>query len=241
MNLLDGIIIIFVLLCMVMGSKRGVIRETVNVIGNIVLLALSFSLMGSVANMLYKFMPFLNLGLLDINLSALNILVYQIIAFAIVFFVLNLILRIILAVTNIVDLLLNLLAVVKPFSSFLGAIVGLLSGYITAFIILIILSVPFSSSKTFHESKLNSFILEKTPIFTSLTTNLRNATNDIYILTTTISNDTNKLSKANVYNLQILNIMLKYHIISIDTVDELIQKNKLGDISNLNSILYQYR
>ena len=241
MNYLDWIIIIFILLCMIVGSQRGLIKEAVNVVGTIIPLALSFSLMGPVASLFYKFFPFFSFGLVGINLSALNILVYQIVSFAIVFFLLNIILNVILSLTNVVDKLLNLLVIVKPISSLLGAVVGILSGYVTAFIILLILSVPFSASKTFHESTINNFILDKTPIFTSLTSSIRSATEDIYNLTVDIANDTNSLQNVNTYNLQMLDIMLKYNIITIDSVDSLIEQNKLGDIKNLNSVLDKYR
>lgn len=241
MNYLDGIIIIFILLCAIVGSQRGVIKEGVNVIGTILLILLSFTLMGPVSSLFYKFFPFFSFGLVGINLSALNILVYQIVSFAVVFFVLNIILNIILSITNIVDKLINLLVLVKPISALLGGIVGIISGYVVAFIILLILSVPFSASKTFHDSKINNFILDKTPIFTPLTSDIRNATNDIYNLTIKIANDTNSLNNVNIYNLEMLDIMLKYNIVSVETVDDLILQNKLGDIKNLNQILNQYR
>lgn len=241
MNIIDVIILLFIAMCMVAGLKRGVIKETVSVVGNFLMLVLAFLLMGKVANILYNFVPFLNLHILGISLSALNILVYQIIAFALVYLILSLIFRLILTATKIIDKILNSLILFHGLSSILGAIVGIINGYITTFVILLILSVPFSGNDYFHYSQINNFILKNTPILTNLTSGIHNATNDIYTLSKTIAEDEEKIKHSNEYNLQILNIMLKYQIISIDTVEDLISKDKLSDINNLDSILNQYR
>lgn len=241
MNIIDIVIILFILMCMVSGLKRGFIKETVDVVGNIIMLILSFSLMGNVAEYLYQFMPFLNLGLLGITLSALNILVYQIISFAIIYFILNIIFRVILNITKVVDKLINSLLIFHTTSSILGAVVGLISGYLFVFVILVIVSIPLASNSYLHESKLNNFILTKTPILTGLTTNISSATSDIYELTEAISKDKDKLKNSNKYNLKVLDIMLKYNIVSIDTVDDLVEKDKLSDIKNINSVLKKYR
>ncbi len=241
MNLLNVIIILFILLCMVTGLKRGFIKETVNVVGNVVILIISFLFMNSLATILYQFLPFINLGLLDISLSALNILVYQIISFGIIYFILNAILRIIISLTNIIDKLINALVIIRPVSSFLGMIVGFISGYVITFIILLILSIPFSTNNTFYSSSIGNFILEKTPIFASLTTNIRNTTKEIYSLANTIKNDNQRIKNSNQYNLEVLDIMLKHKLISVETIDNLIEQGKLGDIKNINKVLNKYR
>lgn len=241
MNIIDIIILLFIALCTITGLKRGVIKETINVVGNFLILILSFLLMGKIASLLYSFVPFLNLQILGISLSALNILVYQLIAFALTYLILSFLFRIILGITKIIDRIIKSLIIFQGLSSVLGAIVGAISGYITSFVVLLILSVPFSSNETFHQSKINHFILRNTPILTNLTSGIYNATNDIYTLTEMISNDQDKTKNSNEYNLQILNIMLKYKIVSIDTVEKLVSQNKLSDLKNIDNILNQYQ
>lgn len=241
MNIIDVIVILFILLCIVSGLKRGVIKEAVYVVGNIFILILSFSLMGSFAKILYSIMPFFNFGFLEIGLSALNILVYQIIAFVIIYLILSSIFRLVLGVTKVIDKLINSLLLFRGLSSILGGIVGFIGGVLVAFVILIIISVPLADNVYFHESKSVDLVLNHTPILTGLTKDLNGATNDIYILTRRISKDNNKIANSNAYNLETLDIMLKYNLVSVDTIDKLVEQNKLSDIKNINSILNKYR
>lgn len=240
-NIIDVIVILFILLCIVSGFKRGVIKETVNVVGNLVVLILSFSLMGSVAKILYGFMPFFNFGLLGISLSALNLLVYQIIAFVIIYLILSFVFRLVLSVTKVIDQLVNSLMIFHAASSVLGGIVGFIGGFLISFVILIIISVPLADNVHFHESKAADLILNHTPVLTGLTRNITSATGDIYTLTQRINKDRRKLENSNLYNLEILGIMLKYHVVSVDEVDQLVEQGKLSDLKNINSILNQYR
>ncbi len=241
MNIIDVIVILFILLCIVSGLKRGVIKETVNVVGNLFILVLSFSLMGSVAKILYGFMPFFNFGLLGISLSTLNLLVYQIIAFVIIYLILSFIFRLVLSVTKVIDKLVNSLLIFHTASSILGGIVGFIGGFLISFVILIIISVPLADNIHFHESKAADLVLNHTPILTGLTKNLNSATSDIYTLTRRINKDKHKLENSNLYNLEVLAIMLKYEIVSVETIDQLVEQGKLSDMKNINSILNQYR
>ena len=236
LNIVDILIIIFILLCIVTGCNRGIIKEGMNVLGTILMVVISFSLMGTLANAFYKFLPFFPLGLGKINLTA-----YQILAFAIIFSILNLIFRIILTITNIVDKLLNALIIMKPVSSFLGGIVGFISGVVVSFVILLILSVPLSGFKTFHESKITNFILDKTPLFALLTQNITNATNDIYKLVSNINDEEEKIKNANKYNLEAMDIMLKYKLITPENLEILQKQNKLNSITGIENIINKYK
>lgn len=240
-NIADAIIILFILMCTITGMRRGGIRETVNVIGNFLIIIISFKAMGGVASLLYKFMPFLSMGLLGISLSALNILVYQIIAFTIVYLILSVLFRLVLVATRVVDKIISSLILFNGLSSLLGAVVGFLGGYIMTFVILVVISVPLADASFLHDSKLNQFILQKTPILTGLTTPISSATHDIYQVTTKISKDANKFENSAIYNAEILDIMLKYQAVSVETVDSLVEQGKLKDIQNVEGILKKYR
>lgn len=241
MNIVNIMIILFILMCIITGFKRGIIRESINVVGNFLIIIISFMLMGNVGNFLCQHLPFLTTGLLGISLSSLNILLYQIIAFALIFFILSFVFKLILTLTKIVDKLINSLLIFHTTSSILGGIVGFFGGYITVFVILLVVSVPLANNSTLHNSIGNTIILKKTPILTGLTAPISNATNDIYNVTVKIAQDPNKLQNSNQYNLEILDIMLKYNVVSIDEIDTLISQNKLNDIKNVNNILQKYR
>ncbi len=243
MNFVDGIIIIFILLAAVAGFKRGVIRETIGVVGNFLCLVLAFLFMPMLANFFYDYVPFLSLGLFDITLSALNILVYQIVSFAICYLILTTILRLVMSITNIVDKLINALIIFTIPSKILGAVVGLISGYITVFVILLVLSIPFSNAKyvSLHESKLNNFILNNTIILSGITKPITNTTSDIYTLSVKISKDDNRVANSNEYNLKMLDLMMKYKIVNYDTVNKLIDNGKLNDIRGYEKVVDKYK
>ena len=58
MNLLDIIIILLLLMCAIIGFKRGAIKEIVSLVGLIVVFIVSFSLKGVLGNLLCKWLPF---------------------------------------------------------------------------------------------------------------------------------------------------------------------------------------
>ena len=241
MNLFDIGIIFFILLAGVAGFKRGFIKETVSVLGNVIILVLAFYLMKPVANIMYGFLPFFSLGFLGISLSALNILVYQIISFALCYLLLSVLLRCILMLTNVVDMILKVLIILELPSKILGLIAGFISGYITVFIILIILSVPLANSNYFHESKFSDNIINNTILLSDVSKPISRCTTDIYELSNKINNDNDRVKNSNKYNLQILDILMKYDVIDYDTVGKLTTSGKLSDIKNINSVTDKYK
>ncbi len=241
LNIVDVIIILFILLSVITGLKKGFIRETISFVGTLLVLVLSYTCMGSVASFLYISLPFLNLGFFGIVLSSLNILVFQIFSFALCFILFSLILRIVLTLTNIADKIINTLVLFKGISSILGAIVGLISGILVTFVILIIVSIPLYKWDYFHDSKVASFILNHTLIASNVTTNIRTATSDVYNISTTINSDKDYKEHSNMYNLQILDTMLKYNVISYDNVKYLDEHNKLDDMTGKEEIIEKYK
>ena len=87
-NVFDiGILLLFICFFIV-GIKRGVILEAVNLIAIVLVFVLSFSLKGIVGNILCMLLPFSNFWGSIQGLSSLNILIYQLIAFLLVFVIL---------------------------------------------------------------------------------------------------------------------------------------------------------
>ena len=77
MNFIDiGIILIFIMF-LIVGIKRGVIKEAVSLVAIILVFVLSFSLKGIIGNILCVLLPFLDLD----GFVTLNIFFYQLVAF----------------------------------------------------------------------------------------------------------------------------------------------------------------
>ena len=240
LNIVDIIIILFILLCMITGFKRGFIRETINLIGNIIVIILSYKFMAPLASVLYKYVPFFDLGFFGMPLTSLNILIFQILAFLLCYLLFTLILNIIVNITNVVDNIVNSLIMFKALSSILGMIVGLIAGFIATFIILIILSVPLYKSNYFHKSPVANFILDKTPVMSNATKNIREATEDIYKISVEINSDKNYKENAKKYDREVLDSMLKYKVITYDNAKMLNDEHKLDNIENVDELLKTY-
>ena len=69
MNILDALIIIFLLIGALAGFKRGLIKQGVLLVGLIVVLVLSFYIRIPVSNFFYKNLPFFNFKDLSIVIS----------------------------------------------------------------------------------------------------------------------------------------------------------------------------
>ena len=77
MNILDVLIIIFIFLGAFAGLRRGLIKQTVLLVGLVLTLVISFYLRVPIATFFYKNLPFFNFTGIFKGMSVLNILVYE--------------------------------------------------------------------------------------------------------------------------------------------------------------------
>ena len=77
MNILDIIIVLILIMCAIVGFKRGAIKEIVSLVGIILVFVISFSLKGVLGNLLCKFLPFFDFAGSIEGLTVLNILLYH--------------------------------------------------------------------------------------------------------------------------------------------------------------------
>lgn len=242
MNYFDIIFILILLACGFEGFRRGLLKEAVSVVGSIVVLYLSFILMNPLGNLFLKWFPIFSIKIVDVKLESLSILLYQIIAFIIISVTLYGILKIILNVTGIFAKIISLNGVLAFPTKILGGLLGLVTGYIALFIILLVFSFPLSSKfDSYRESKVKDFIIDNKIFMTSSVKKVSKSVDEVYSLTSKIDQDEKREKNADKYNADVMNIMLKNKIISIDTVDELVKNNKITTNKELNKVLKLYR
>ena len=224
MNLVDIALIMLFITFFMMGFKNGVIKETVSFIGMILVFIISYAFKGVVGDFLCLHAPFFNfIGLLE-GIHSFNILVYQLIAFLLVFSVLLGLYAIIVGASSIIQRLLNLTIVLILPSKILGGIVGLFKGCLVIFMLLTLFMLPFGDHPFFTESKLTKKILYETPILSKNMKSFTTYTKEVYDVVRRVSDKEITSTEADV---QCLRIMLKYKVVSSDTVKELIQNGKL--------------
>lgn len=227
-------IIIFIALAfgVVLGFKKGFFGSLIDFVGGFLILILAFLFKNPISIFMYSNFPFFNIG----GIAVLNILLYELIAFLIVYSVLMIIYRVIIGATTIFEKFLTMTVVFGIPSKLLGAIVGLLDGFVFVFIALYILTLPVFNIEILNDSKMAKGILENTPILSSLADKTVDVIGEFKDLKEkyNVEEDNDKL------NLEALDLFLKYEIIDVDSVEKLIDKDKL-QISNIESVLKKYR
>ncbi len=221
MNILDAVIITILIVGVLGGMSRGLIKQAVLLIGLVVCLIFAFSLRTPIATFMYEYLPFFKFGGLFSGVSIINILLYELIAFLIIFSLLYLVLRILLKITGIIEKILDMTIILGFFSKIGGGIVGFIEAYILVFVFLFVFSQPFIRVTGLDSSKVGNFILDKTPVMSSAIEDTRKAINEVYTLTTKYKNDKNKL------NQETIKLFIKYDIITEENVQKLREKGKL--------------
>ena len=237
MTLLDIFIILFILLCVIGGFKRGIIKETVSIVGLIIIFVIAFIFKEQLGNILCKFLPFIPLkGSLE-GLVSINILIYQSLAFVIIFGLLSSIYMIVVKLSSVLQKLVNFTLVLLLPSKIGGAVVAGLKGYLLTFVVLIAVMVPFKDINMISESTIANKILYNTPVLSKSTGSITNSISEIYTLGDKLSKEELTTNEA---NLETIDIMLKYKVVSKKTVEQLVVLDKLKEVKGINKVLEKY-
>ena len=223
--MLDIIIILFIILGALIGFKRGIIKQSVVTIGMVLVVIFSFLLKNPISAFLYEHLPFFNLSSLYKSVSILNILVYEVLAFFIVFSLLSIIYLIVVKLSSIIERLLKVTVVLAIPSKILGAIFGMVEYYLITFIVLFVLMQPsfgFNENKFFTESKVRDFMINKTPIVSKYINPTAKAVNEV----AKINKEKDKYTDEE-FNCKITDIMVKNKIIEQKSLDYLYEKGKI--------------
>lgn len=237
LNIFDVGIILLLIMFLIVGFKNGVIREAFSLIGIIAVFILSFVFKGLLGNLMCIILPFFKLSGVIEGFSVINILIYQIIAFMLVFAILLTIYEIFLKISKFIQKLVNLTIILILPSKLLGAVVSLIKGVIVLFAVFIVLMIPLKNSELFTGSTMVNKILYKTPILSQSSNNYINTVEEIYNLAEKVSN---KKISTNAANLELLDMMLKHKIVNKSTVESLVKLHKLDDVNNIETVLQKY-
>lgn len=236
MTILDSVVILFLLAGAVVGFKKGAIKSLVALIGTLLVVVISYYLKNPVADVLFNFVPFVNFSGSWMGLVTLNILLYESIAYILVFAVLSSILSIVIKISGIIQFLLNATIILGIPSKIIGAVLGFLEAVVFGFIILFVLLQFNMTHDLVSESSIATSILDKTPIIGSMVNDTYKAINDISGLKDKYKDNTNK----DEYNAEILGIMLDYEVVTPEVTGKLI-KNKKLDFKGADTVLKNYK
>ncbi len=237
MNILDIVIALVLIMSAIIGFKRGAIKEVVSLVGIIIVFILAFSLKGVLGNVLCKWLPFFNFaGNLE-GVTVLNILLYQLIAFLIIYSLLFSVYMIVVKISGIVQKIVHMTVILWLPSKVIGAVVAFITGYVMVFVVLLALLIPLKDTDIFKNSKFANYIVYDTPILASSSENISTSINEIYELGEDLSKGDISKNEANV---KTMDILLKYKVVSAETARELVVLDKLDGISGLDKVIEKY-
>ena len=236
MNIFDVIIILFILSGAIIGLKRGFTRELISLVSFFAIIILAFILKNPISIFLYEHLPFFKFGGILKGVTVLNIALYEIIAFLIMVIILSIIFKVLTVITNLFEKILKMTIILSIPSKIAGALVGIVENYIWVFIVLYILSFPIFNLSILNESKYKNNILNNTPLLSGFIEPTMNVLNEFGELKNKYENTEN----ATEFNRETLDLFLKYDVVTVESIDKLIEQDKLK-IDNVEEILNKYR
>lgn len=223
MNIVDAIIILMILFGGVVGLKKGFTRQLVDTVGIIAVIVISFMLKGVVSEFLYKFMPFFNFSNRFAGITSMNILLYEIVSFVLIFAVLSTLLGVLKKTTSLFEKMLNATIILGIPSKILGFFAGLINNFIISFIVLYVLSLPVFGLNLVTESQVTQKILNSTPVLS----NICNDSLEVFNEMSKLMDEYKTNPKRADLNQRTINLLIEYDIIEKDTVNKLIKNGKL--------------
>ena len=222
MNVVDVIIIALLILGGVAGFKAGVIKKLTDFIGMFVVIILAFYLKNYISVIMYENLPFFNFFGLINGIDTLYILLYEVIAFLVIFIALLFVLKVVLMLTGLVEKILKATVILSIPSKLLGIVVGVIEMYVYLFLILVIVSLPIFDSSFLKDSKMNNFILNNTPVLSGVSEEIIDIYGDVYNI---IDNRKNKTNEQ--LNEEILKVLIDKKVVTKESAKKLVDKNKI--------------
>ncbi len=235
-GIVDAFIIGIILIFGVGGLKNGFFKQTVITIGTILLFVVSYYLKDFVADFLSYNLPFFDFGGDMMGLVSLNIIMYQLIGFILVFVVLSVIFGIIVKITGIFEKILKFTIILGIPSKILGFLLGLVEGYVVVFIALFFLHQPIVDVKVLGDSKFMDPILSSSFVLSNVVSDTNDVIDEVYVLV----DDYLKDKDVHKFNVKSIDTMLKYKVIDVDYMDKLIEKDKIN-IPGITMVVDKYR
>lgn len=229
MNFIDIIIIILFIMGIVEGYKRGLITSLFKLLSTIIIFVFAYSLKGPLSLVLMNYLPFLSFSGIFAGITALNVLLYEGIAFFILIIIFSFLTKILLKISGILNKIINATIILGFPNKIGGAIINLVRYYIIAFIVIFILNLIPASSIYINSSNLSQAMLNKTPILSPATKNLNKSISEVYHLLQEIDETTEENTQLND---EVIEILLKYGIVNEENVNNLNSAGKLKGVKN---------
>lgn len=220
--IVDVVIILLLSLGAVLGFKKGAIKTLVSFVGLVLAFVIAYIFKTPLANFFYGVLPFVSFGGLFKGISAINILLYEMLAFFIILSILLVVVKILTFAAGTIEKVLKATIILGIPSKILGIFVGLIEGSIYAFVFVYIVSFPLFNTNLMEDSRIGYTYLKNYPILSNAVEKPVTAVTDIYKLAT-------KYNKKNTseFNKEAITVLLKHKITDQKTINKLVKKGKI--------------
>ena len=140
-------------------------------------------------------------------------------------------------ITGIVESVLKITVVLAIPSKILGLIVGVIQSVVVLYVFLFLVSLPILKVPYVNDSKYAKIILEKTPFISRITDGVVKTFDEISKFSDENLNKNYDSKKA---NKEMLEIMLKNKVITVENARILSDKSKI-EVDNINELLERYK
>lgn len=237
MNIIDIIVILIIGLFGYIGMRKGFVKSAISFIGLIFVFIISFIMKNPIADWLCLNLPFFNFSGGFKGATILNVIIYQLIAFIVVFSILMTVYHIIVKVSGLVERILKLSFVLAIPTKVGGIIIGILEGIIVSLIGIVVLSLPVLKFNLVEESLIRKYLYDVSPVVGNVTGSLNGSVSEIMELKEKFNNNDNKEE----FNLSCLDILLKHKVLKKDLATKLVNGGKLKvDNTKANNIISKY-
>lgn len=236
MSVADILIILFIIAGAAAGFKEGFTKSLVKFFGFSIVILLSYLLKDALSSIYMTILPFFPFSGVIKGLTVLNIALYELLAFISLFTVFMTILKIISKTTGIFERFLSMTILLGIPSKILGSIIGLIKNYIIVFFIIYYLAMPnFYEISPIKNSKLKEPILKYTPVLS------KGAENSVKVMEefSKLAKKYKKTDNINEFNLQTLDLLLKYKVTTFSNIKKLSESGKIK-IDGLDKLLERY-
>lgn len=223
-----GSIIINVILLIILGSgiysgyKKGFLESSVRFIGTVAAFIGAYMFKNPISVFLYTHLPFFNFSGSFKGIAILNVVIYELIAFLLLFTVIMIAIKIVCKLTGLVDRLLSFILLFGLPNKILGAIVG----FVEYVIILYFVSFAVIFACNFNNINLPNSLMDdlvNMPVLKNTFGGTLSSLDEI----TALAKEYEDQQDKDQFNREAIDIMLKYDVISEENLQILIDNGKI--------------
>lgn len=225
MSYVDLGLLVILIISTFIGYKSGVIKSIVRLLALVISVIVAYQLKDFVAEFLIDIMPFFDFGGLFEGITSMSILFYHGVSFLVIFIIIYSLLSIVIMLAGFLDKILKMTIILYLPDKILGGIVGFIQGTMISFVIIFVLAqVPYTQEYVI-DSTYGYQILHRTPVIRTVLADCTVISGDIADIIMNVDTDDEDYKTDT--QIAIMNVFVKYGLITAETAQELVDSEKV--------------